>query len=499
MLESIAAGASLLFLPRNILFCCLGSFAGVILGAIPGVTATMSIALLVPITFTLAPEAGLIMLGGIYCGAIYGGSISAILLRTPGTPSAAATIFDGYAMTQKGEAGKALGLAIYASLVGGLLSASICLFASPQVANVALKFQSPEMFWLVICGLTIMVSVAGRSLIKGLIAGLLGLVLATIGMHPFSGFIRFSFGWLALYEGLPFIVALIGLFGFSQTMVLVEKGGEEKQVATAKIERIFPGWKLLNRLKWLAIRSGLIGLFIGAIPGPGGTASIFFAYDQAKKTSKTPEKFGTGIPEGIVAPEAANNGVTGGALIPMLALGIPGNAATAALIGGLIIHGLVPGPKLFIEHSAITYAFLLSLFIANLSYAAVGFMAVRYLAKIAFIPRGFLAPAITVFCVIGTYAIRNSLVDVGIMLGMGLLGYALRKLDFPLAPIVIAMILGPLAEENLIRSMALAGIQGISVWQFFATRPICVMFLILAALSLGFAFKQRMTGKKITD
>jgi len=499
MLENIVQGASYTFQLHNIFFCWLGSTAGVILGATPGISATMSIALLVPMTFALAPDSGLIMLGGIYCGAIYGGSISSILLRTPGTPASAATVYDGYTMTQKGEAGKALGLTIFASVVGGALSAVVCLLAAPQVAKVALKFRSPEMFWLVVFGLTIVASVTGKSISKGLISALLGLLFASIGMHPLTGFMRFTFGLPALYDGIPFIVALIGLFSFSQAMVLVERGGEEKQITIPKIGRVFPGWKLLNKLKWTAVRSALIGIGIGAVPGPGATISAFVAYDQAKKLSKTPEKFGTGIPEGVVAPEAANNGVTGGSLIPMLTLGIPGNECTAALLGGIMIHGLIPGPRLFTEHAAITYAFMLSMILNELFYSTFGFAFVRYLAKIALIPRGILAPVIVVLSVIGSYAIRNSLTDVCFMLGMGLLGYAFRKLKFPLVPIILGMILGPLAEENLARCLTIAHARGFNVWYFFFTSPIALAFMIITALSLGWAIYKRVTAKMISE
>jgi len=499
MLENIAQGASVILTPYNIFFCWLGSSAGLLLGATPGISATMSIALLVPLTFTLSPATGLIMLGGIYCGAIYGGSIASILLRTPGTPASAATVYDGYAMTQKGEAGKALGLAIFASVTGGFMSALVLLFAAPQVAKVALKFRSAEMFWLVVFGLTIVASVTGKSIVKGLITALLGLVLATIGMHPMTGFMRFSFGFASLYDGIPFIVALIGLFSISQAMVLVERGGEEKQVTVPKIGRVFPGWKLLYRLKWTSIRSALIGIGIGAVPGPGATISAFVAYDQAKRLSKTPEKFGTGIPEGVVAPEAANNGVTGGSLIPMLTLGIPGNECTAALLGGVMIHGLIPGPKLFTQHAPITYAFMLSMILNELFYSSFGFLFVKYLAKMVLIPRGILAPVIVVLSVIGSYAIRCSLIDVGFMFGMGLLGYALRKLKFPLVPIILGMILGPLAEENLARSITIAHARGTNLLFFFISSPIALVFMIITGLSLGWSIYKRATTEVISE
>lgn len=499
MLENIAQGASILFTPYNIFFCWLGASAGLLLGAIPGISATMSIALLVPMTFPLSPATGLIMLGGVYCGAIYGGSIASILLRTPGTPASAATVYDGYVMTQKGESGKALGLAIFASVIGGLMSAFVLLFAAPQVAKVALKFRSAEMFWLVVFGLTIVASVSGKSIVKGLITALLGLIFATIGMHPLTGFMRFSFGFASLYDGIPFIVALIGLFSVSQAMVLAERGGEEKQVTVPRIGRVFPGFKLLYGLKWTAMRSALIGIGIGAIPGPGATISSFVAYDQAKKLSKTPEKFGTGIAEGVVAPEAANNGVTGGSLIPMLTLGIPGNECTAALLGGLMIHGLIPGPRLFTTHASITYAFMLSMFLNELFYSSFGFVFVKYLAKIVLIPRGILAPAIIVLSVIGSYAIRSSLIDVGFMFGMGILGYALRKLKFPLVPIILGMILGPLAEKNLARSIILAHARGTNLLFYFVSSPIALTCMIITALSLGWAIYKRATAEVISE
>ncbi|MBW2146237.1 MAG: tripartite tricarboxylate transporter permease, partial [Deltaproteobacteria bacterium] len=394
MFDQIYSGALVALQWQNLLIAFFGAAGGIIIGSLPGLTATMGVALLIPVTFGMHPASGLILLGAVYCGAIYGGSIAAILVRTPGTPAAAATVFDGYEMTKKGQAGRALGAAVYASFVGGTISTTILIFVAQPLAMFSLRFGAPEFMWLGIFGLTIIASLAGRSLVKGLMSGLIGLLISTMGMHPLSGFMRFTFGRMELYDGIPVIIAMIGLFSVSQVLYLSERKGAEAAEITEKIGRVLPTWEDLKLVKVTLLRSSLIGTLIGAIPGAGADIASFVGYNEARRFSKHPEKFGTGYIEGVVGSEAANNGVTGGSLIPLLTLGIPGNAVTAVLLGGLLIQGLLPGPELFTKHADITYGFIMSLYLAKTFYLVLGFFGARYFVRVVKTPSGVLAPVI---------------------------------------------------------------------------------------------------------
>jgi putative tricarboxylic transport membrane protein len=484
MPEPIYQGLLVAMQWKNVLLVFFGAAGGIIIGALPGLTATMGVALLIPVTFGMEPASGLIMLGAIYCGAIYGGSISAILIRTPGTPAAAATVFDGYEMTKKGEAGKALGAAIYASFVGGIVSATILILVAEPLAMFSLRFGPPEYMWLGVFGLTIIASLAGRSLLKGMISGLIGLLISTMGMHPLSGFMRFTFGRVELYDGIPIVIALIGLFSVSQVLYLAERKGAEAAEISKNVGNLLPTWAELKEVKATLLRSSIIGTIVGAIPGAGTDIASFLGYNEARRFSKNPEKFGTGCVEGVVAPEAANNGVTGGSLIPMLTLGIPGNAVTAVLMGGLLIHGLLPGHELFTKHGHIIYGFMISLYLANIFYLFMGFLAVRHFVRVVQTPSGVLAPVIMTLSVVGSYAINNSVSDVMLMFGMGLLGYVMRKLDYPLAPICLAIILGPMVESNLARTLTISQAKEINPLLMSFTRPICLILISLTILSL---------------
>ena len=485
MLQQIIESTHILFQPLNLILAFVGSTAGVIIGAIPGLSATMGVALLIPLTFALEPASGLIMLAGIYCGAIYGGSISAILIRTPGTPAAVATMYDGYPLTLQGKAHIALGIAIFSSAFGGIFSAFVLLFVAHPIARFALEFRSPEMFWLAVFGMSIIASLGEGSVLKGFISGGIGLIIATVGMHPLTGQLRYTFGFASLYSGVPIIIALIGLFSPSQSMVLAENPGEQKSAKLDIKGSLFPGFKIFWKYKATLVRSSVIGTIIGAIPGAGATVSSFVCYNEARRWSKEKSKFGKGNPEGVMAAETANNAVTGGSLVPLLTLGIPGNAVTAALIGGLMIHGLIPGPKLFIETADIIYAFILSLFVVNVFYVLVGFYGLKYVVKVVNTPKPVLAPAIICLSVVGSFAIRNNIFDVWAMFLFGLLGYTLRQMKFPLAPIVLAIILGPIAEKNLDRAVTIASARGTSIWSVFFHSPVAVTLIVLTILSIA--------------
>ncbi|HEY4543411.1 MAG TPA: tripartite tricarboxylate transporter permease [Tissierellaceae bacterium] len=436
------------------LFAALASTAvGIVVGALPGLSAAMGVALLIPITFGMPADTALIALAGVYCGAIYGGSISAILLHTPGTSSAAATAIDGYQLTLQGKAGKALATATIASFIGGVLSTIALYTLSPLLAKLALKFGPTEYFWLSIFGLTIIAGVSSDSMLKGLISGALGLVISTIGMDPMLGIPRFTFGATSLLEGLPFTATLIGLFSMSQVLVLSEKKLKEMEKPKAVTDKVLLSWDEIKTILPISLYSTLIGTVVGILPGAGGTIASFMGYNEAKRFSKNKELFGKGSIEGIAGAEAANNAVTGGSLIPTLTLGIPGNSVTAILLGGLIIQGLKPGPDLFTVHGKITYTFFAGFAIVNVFMLLLGLFGVRFFAKIAGVKDSILIPIIFSLSVVGSFAINNRMSDVWVMFIFGIIGYFAKKFNLNSAAIVLALILGPIGETGLRRTL----------------------------------------------
>lgn len=495
MWEMVVYGATVAFQPHNVLFALFGSVLGVLFGATPGISATLGIALLVPLTFDMSAATALIFLGAVYCGAIYGGSISGILLNVPGTPAAVASMIDGHEMTRKGQAGKALGTAVVASLIGGQVSVVVLLFAAPVVAALSLHIRSAEFFWIVVFAMSTIGALGAGSVLKGLIAGVLGLIIGTVGMHPFTGTLRYTFGQPALYEGVPVIVSLVGLFSISQVLLLTEGKGSESQLEIPRIGPLWPGWRALWEIRATLVRSPIIGTFVGILPGAGADIAAFISRNEAHRFSKKPEEFGKGSLEGVAGAEAANNAVVGGSLIPMLTLGIPGNAVTAALLGGLLIHGLIPSPRLFEEQGQTLYPFIFSLFLANALFAIVAFTGLRHLAKVVLVPQGMIAPVVAALAVIGAFSFRNSVVDIWIMLILGLIGYVLRKTGFPLAPIILGIILGPLAEENLERVMTIAQAQGVGLMEHFLSRAVTVVFMVLSILALLYSFYREVRRK----
>ena len=469
------AFATVMLNPVNFFFVFIGVTAGIIVGALPGLTATMGCALLIPFTFGLAPVQGLLMLLGIFCGAIYGGSISGILIRTPGTPSAAATLLDGYPLSQKGMGGKAIGMSTVASFCGGITGAIIMTFLSPQIAKIGLRFGPPEFFALAIFGLGMIITISGRSLLKGIISALFGLLITTIGFDPLSGVPRFTFGSMNLLGGVTFIPALIGLFGYAQVFRNIEKM-LILPVVKSKVENILPRLKEIRASLKTIFKSAVMGTFIGSIPGTGCDIAAFVAYGEAKRTSKHPEKFGTGILEGVAAPEAGNNGATGGAMIPMLTLGVPGDAVTAVLLGALTIHGLQPGPLLFRDHLDVIYPIFAGMILAQFILLAVGLSGARIFARMINVDRKILTPIIFFLCVVGSYAMRFSFFDVGLSLIIGVIAYFMEYYGYTASPILLALILGPMAEQNLRRSLIISHGDPL----IFFTRPICAAFLIIA-------------------
>ncbi|MEG1632869.1 MAG: tripartite tricarboxylate transporter permease [Oscillospiraceae bacterium] len=464
----------------NLLFMAGGTAIGIIIGCLPGLSAAMGVALLLPMTFTMPPETGLIVLGGIYCGAIFGGSISAILIHTPGTPASAATAIDGYQLTLQGKAGKALAVSCFSSFCGGLLSCISLYFFAPLLAQLAMKFGSPEYFWLSIFGLTIIAGVSSKSMVKGLISGALGLLISTIGMDPIEGAKRFMFGQASLYEGINTTCALIGLFSMSQVLILAEKKIKERAKAAKFTDKITLSGAEVKRITPTILRSWIIGNIIGILPGAGASIACFMGYNASKQFSKHKEEFGHGSIEGVAGSEAANNAVTGGSLIPMLTLGIPGESVTAVLMGGLIIQGLQPGPELFTRHAAMTYTFFAGFVLVQFFMLGIGLLGCRGFAHISRLSDSILIPCVAVLCVVGAFAIHKNFVDVVIMMIFGVLGYLVRKLDLNPAAIVLALILGPIGETGLRRSLLLSGGNPAIL---FST-PVCWVLVGLSALSI---------------
>nr|CAD6628407.1 C4-dicarboxylate ABC transporter permease [Rhizobium sp. TCK] len=468
----------------------LGTLGGIVIGALPGLTATMGVALLIPLTFGMAPVMGINMLIGIYIGGIYGGCISAILLRTPGTPASAATVLDGYPMAQKGEAAKALAMATIASTIGMIFASIVLSTLAPQLASIALEFGAPEYFALSLFGLTIIASLSG-DLLKGAISGCLGVLISCVGADPISGVLRYTFGVSGFASGFSFTPALIGLFALSEVFTQLEHLGEPDDTPA----KVSGRWIVLKDLRESAnalIRGSIVGTIIGIIPGTGSGTASWIAYNEARRTSKTPERFGTGYAPGVAATESANNAVCAAALIPLLALGIPGDVVTAVLMGGLMIQGLAPGPMLFQTNPDVVVGIFGGTFIATIFMFIFGMALIPVASKILLVPRRILTMSIVVFCFIGSFAINLNPVDLYTMVGFGILGWAMNKYGFSQAALCIALILGPLAEANLRRGLLQTGDDVVA----FVSGPITLLFLALSIGSLALPLLQARRNRK---
>ncbi len=458
-----------------------GVVGGIIIGALPGLSASMGVALLIPVTFGMDPIAGLTMLTAIYTSAIYGGSISAILIHTPGTPASAASALDGYQMTLKGQGLKALGISTVSSCIGGTFSGFALLFLAPPLAMLSLKFSSPEYFLMAVFGLTIIASLAGDSIAKGLASGVFGLIVGLVGTDILTGYPRYTYGFVELESGISLVPAMIGFFSLSQVMIQAEKVGDVKRMIGELKGKFLPTWQEFKQLFPTICRSSVIGLLVGILPGAGGDIASWVSYNEAKRFSKDPSKFGTGIPEGLAAPEAANNAVTGGALIPLLTLGIPGSAVAAILMGGLMIQGLQPGHELFSKHANITYSVIFGFIMANVLMGLAGAAICRYVVKITDISKAVLSPLIVVLSVVGSFAIDNSTFDIYVMVAFGLVGYLMRKTGFHPAPAVLAIVLGSMAEAGFRQSIVMS--KG-DLLGYYLGRPLCLILIALSLLSL---------------
>lgn len=476
----IAVGLGNALSLTNIFFITLGVAIGIVIGALPGLSATMALALLLPLTFSLPPDTGLCMLASLYLSAMYGGSIAAIVLRTPGTPAAAATVLDGFPMAARGEAGRALGISLSASLVGGIISGLALLTIAPFLGRIVLLFGPVELFAIAVLGITMIGTLSKGSPVKGLLSGAIGLLLATVGMDPTTGTPRFTFEDINLYSGIPFTVALIGLFSVPQALILAEQARSRRERPSQISDRVMPRLREFLTLLPNMGRSSVIGVITGLIPGTGGDTASWFAYNEAKRFARDPENFGKGHPAGIAAPEAANNAVVGGALVPTIALGIPGSSSTAVLIGGLMVHGILPGPTLLTEYGEVTYTLIWAVVLANVPLFLLGLAFTRISIAVTRVPPMAVAVSIIVLSVVGSYAINNNMFDVWLMLGFGVTGYALERAGVPTAPMVIGLVLGMLLDNTLNQSLLI----GFGNWGVFFESPMAVAFLIVAALSV---------------
>ena len=463
---------------KPVLVVAAGVVVGILGGAMPGVSPSMAVAILLPFTFGMSPTMGMVMLCAIYLASNYGGSITAVMINTPGTPSAVVTAFDGYPLAKNGRPGYGLGVSLVASVWGGFVGIIILILFSAPLAKVALKFWPAEYFSLALMGLSTVSSMAGKRWVESLIAVLLGLLLNTIGLDHVNGVNRFTFDILNLFDGFSFVPALIGLFALSEVFQNVEENDYSAYKTVTDKVSVWPSVREYLSLKWSILRSGVLGTLIGIFPGAGGTIASFIAYDVEKRLSKHPEQFGQGALEGVAAAEASNSSSVGGALVPLLTLGIPGSASTAVLIGALMIHELRPGPELFTKHPDLVYTLFSSLFMANVVLYLLGTWGSRSWIKVTQVPKTVLYPMIFAFSIVGSFAVRSSVFDVGVCLGFGIVGWMLKKYHYPLSPIVLGLVLGALIETNLQMTLVMGGPA------LLFTRPLSATLLAITAVLL---------------
>lgn len=490
--------------PFNLTLAVLGVAAGTVIGALPGLSATMALAVLVPVTFAMEPASALIMLGAIYTGAIYGGAYAAILVNTPGTPSAIATTFDGYPMAKRGDGDLAVTLACLASVTGGVVGALFLLTLAPPLAEVALKFGPVEYFWLAVFGLTLIAALSEGSTLKGFVGACFGLLLSTIGVAVVGGDIRYTMDSQVLLGGIEVVSAMIGLYCIPVIIDMVATPDPHLQVTEESGRRGFrlpEALQLSWRGKFNLLRSSVVGTLVGILPGAGGSIAGLVAYAEARRASKRREYFGKGEPEGIQATESANNATVGGGFIPTLVLGIPGTPPDAIVLGALLIQGIRTGPTLFTEKGAIVYTFIYGLLIATLLMLPIGLLIGRYAYRfIITVPKAVLVPTVAFMCVIGAYAIRNSVADVVIMLVLGIIGWVLSRFGFTASPIVLGLILGPIAEQGFVQGY-LIGSASDNVLGMFFGRPIALAIIAMAILSTFYPMlaKRMRVGQRKDD
>jgi putative tricarboxylic transport membrane protein len=491
-------GFNVAFSPMNLLFCFLGVLIGTLIGVLPGIGPTATISLLLPVTFGMKPVASIIMLAGVYYGAMYGGSTTSILVNIPGEAASVVTCLDGYQMARQGRAGPALGMSAFGSFIGGTASIIGLMLLAPHLARLALKFGPPEFFALMVLGLTMVTYLCRGSIIKGLIMAVAGLTVSTIGQDPISGTTRFALGSITLMDGVGIVPAAMGLFGISEVLTNIEENIKQ-EVFTARIGSLLPTLRDWIDSKWAIVRGALIGFFMGILPGSGTVIPTFISYAVEKRLSRHPERFGTGVIEGVAAPETANNAATGGSLVTLLSLGIPANVVMAVLLGAFIIHGIQPGPLLIGKHPELFWGTIASMYIGNGMLLVLNLPLIGIWVKILKIPYRILFPLIILFCFLGVYSLNNNIYEILILIIFGVFGYFMRKFGFEGAPFLMALVLGPMLETAFRQSL-LYGDPFI-----FFKRPISAvilvvsLFLLATALFPGIARKRQKIEEELEE
>lgn len=477
--EIISQGMPLVAEPSVLLLALLGTLVGVFVGALPGLSGVMAMAILVPVTYSMSPQQAFGLLLPTYVAGTYGGSISAILLNIPGTGAAIMTGFDGHPMATRGEAGYAISLSCTYSFLGGMVGALVLMFLAPLVALWAIRLGSREYFAVALFALSV-IAATSPSLLKGLIAATLGILLSTVGLDPINAYSRFTFGLPQLTGGLEFVALMVGIFGLAEVLVAIDRESGPGSLPNAPIHRQLPKIKDMARHIGITARSLAVGLFIGVVPACGPTIASAVSYGLEKRVGSRREKLGTGIPEGIIAAETANNAAAGAAIVPMMTLGIPGDAVTAVLIGALLLHGIRPGPALFLQRPGVVSSFFLLFLLANVLLLIIGLIGARWFARVLYTPRRFLLPVVAALCFAGTYAVRTSIFDIGVLVASGILGFGLRKVGIAPAPLILGFVLGPILEDNLRRSLILTGGQVGG----FLQRPVTALLLVATVIVL---------------
>jgi putative tricarboxylic transport membrane protein len=478
LFDNLAAGFAIALTPANLLFAFAGALLGTLVGALPGIGSTSGVALLLPLTFGMNPTSAIIMLCGIYYGSMYGGTITSVLINTPGESATVVTTLDGYQMARQGRAGVALGVATGASFVAGTFGTFALMLVAPTLARAALSFGPPEYFALTVLGLSLLTGLTTGSPLKAAISAILGLLVATVGVDVMTGMPRFTFGAADLLSGFDFLPISIALFGFTEILV---GGGETERPPRLSIREVFPSARDWIQARWAIVRGSIIGFFIGTLPGAGATLASFMAYAAERRIARDPERFGRGAIEGVAAPESANNAAAAGALVPLLTLGLPGGTTTAVLAGALMMWGLRPGPTLFQDNPDFAWGLIASMYIGNVMLVLLNVLMIPVFVRAVRVPYAILAPAILVLCVVGAYAANNRMWDVGVMIAFGAVGVAMRRLGYSPAAFITALVLGPLAENALRQSMQIADGSAL----VFVRRPIALGLLVTAVLALA--------------
>jgi putative tricarboxylic transport membrane protein len=481
-------GFSVALQPEHIIVCFLGVLLGTLIGVLPGIGPLGAIAILLPATFRMSPVSAIIMLAGIYYGAMYGGSITSILVNIPGEAATVVTCLDGHEMAKQGRAGPALGIAAFGSFIAGTLGiVGLMIFAAP-LAEFALKFGPPEYFGVIFLGMTLLMYLSRGSLLKGVMMAVFGLMISFVGLDPIEGSTRLTFNLLQLWDGIGIVPLAMGLFGIAEILINIEESAAPEVLKT-KIKNIFPNLSDWMQSKWAILRGSVLGFFLGILPGGGAIISSFISYGLEKRISKEPEKFGKGAIEGVAGPESANNSATAGAFVPLFTLGIPSNAVMALLFGALTIHGMRPGPFLMTNHPDLFWGVVCSMYVGNVMLLILNVPLIPLWVQVLKIPYKVLFPLILLFCIIGAYSVRSSIFDVHLTIIFGIVGYLFRKFDYEAAPLVLAFVLGPLFESNLRQSLTLSK----GSFSIFFTSPISAVSIILAIVLLVIGFMPYFT------